>query len=67
MPNYLPFSPPRHSKYMVFVDGENLAIRYKNVLANAGIEPPRHVKYISKVFALNATYFLISVGFSLSL
>jgi uncharacterized LabA/DUF88 family protein len=51
MPNYLPFSPPRHSKYMVFVDGENLAIRYKNVLTNGGIEPPSHVSYEPDVFA----------------
>ena len=38
MPDYLPRSVPHNSRFMVFVDGENLAIRYKSI-ANGKYEP----------------------------
>ena len=47
MPNYLPQSVPHNSKFMVFVDGENLAIRYKNLLT--GNEEP-HVNHLENVY-----------------
>lgn len=36
---------------MVFVDGENLAIRYKNFLGKNKIKVPDHVKYVQDVYA----------------
>jgi uncharacterized LabA/DUF88 family protein len=50
MAHYLPFSPPRNSKYMLFVDGENLAIRYKNVLAESGLVAETHIKHLENLY-----------------
>lgn len=50
MPNYLPFSPPRNSRYMVFVDGENLAIRYKNHIKENNLVVPDHVRHVEDVY-----------------
>ncbi|GAB1267215.1 NYN domain-containing protein [Aurantivibrio infirmus] len=35
---------------MVFVDGENLAIRYKNYILKNGIEIPQHVKHLENIY-----------------
>lgn len=50
MPNYLPESIPANSRYMIFVDGENLAIRYKNLLAEKKIREFDHVKYEEDIY-----------------
>lgn len=50
MPNYLPISVPNNSRFMVFVDGENLSIRYKNYLEKSGIGAPAHVKHVQDVY-----------------
>jgi len=48
MPQYLPRSVPNNSRFMIFVDGENLAIRYKSI-ASGNYEP--HVKHLENVYA----------------
>lgn len=49
MPKYLPAHlDPENNKIMVFIDGENLAIRYKNKLKNSS--PPSHVKFIPDIY-----------------
>ncbi len=49
MANYLPVHiDPEFDKIMVFVDGENLAIRYKNKLGNDPL--PSHVKFIPDIY-----------------
>lgn len=35
---------------MVFVDGENLAIRYGNMLGSKGLKVPHHTVYVPNVF-----------------
>lgn len=50
MPNYLPVSVPKNSRFMVFVDGENLAIRYKNHISENNIDQPNHVKHEKDVY-----------------
>ena len=35
---------------MVFVDGENLSIRYKNYLEKNGLKAPNHVKHVQDVY-----------------
>lgn len=46
--HFLPDSLRGTSKAMVFVDGENLAIRYKNVLG--GTLPEEHVTFLEDIF-----------------
>lgn len=47
MPLFLPATAPLDSRVMVFVDGENLAIRYKSLL---GDNPPKqHISYVPDV------------------
>ena len=46
--DFFPLEVKYFSKLMVFVDGENFAIRYKEVSSNKEI--PSHVKYIPDVF-----------------
>jgi uncharacterized LabA/DUF88 family protein len=48
MPSYLPPGTPTAARVMIFVDGENLAIRYKKLLD--GREPPQHVVYKPDIF-----------------
>lgn len=43
MPQFLPYTASTESRVMVFVDGENLAIRYKAELGNSA--PADHVVY----------------------
>lgn len=50
MPNYLPLSLPSNSRYMIFVDGENLAIRYKHHIQEHNIDVPDHVKHVEDVY-----------------
>ena len=50
MPYYLPESIPVNSRSMVFVDGENLSIRYKYVLDEKEITHPEHVKYEKDIY-----------------
>ena len=50
MPNYLPISVPNNSRFMVFVDGENLSIRYKSYIKAKGIDQPDHVVYEENVY-----------------
>ena len=50
MPHYLPISVPNNSRFMVFVDGENLAIRYKNFIDSNNQSIPDHVKYERDVY-----------------
>lgn len=47
MTQYLPRSVPNNSRYMVFVDGENLAIRYKNLRKE---EDRSHVSHLQDVY-----------------
>jgi uncharacterized LabA/DUF88 family protein len=35
---------------MLFVDGENLAVRYGNLLQSLGQQPPNHVQYEPRVY-----------------
>lgn len=48
MPDFLPNYVRAETKVMIFVDGENLAIRYGNELS--GAKPMSHVKYEPNVF-----------------
>lgn len=48
MPLFLPATAPKNSRVMIFVDGENLAIRYKSELE--GNQPHSHVKYAPDVY-----------------
>lgn len=51
MPQFLPTSARDDSRVMMFIDGENLAIRYKAQLANAA--PVNHVGYVRDVMVLS--------------
>jgi len=44
----LPPSLRRNSRTMIFIDGENLAIRYKDALG--GTPPPEHVSYEEDIY-----------------
>ena len=46
--HYLPDNLKAHTKAMMFVDGENLTIRYKNKLGND--TPMDHVKYLENIY-----------------
>lgn len=46
--HYLPDNLKSHTKAMIFVDGENLAIRYKNIIK--GNSPEQHVSYCKDIF-----------------
>ena len=50
MPRF--FSPviDAGKKVMVFVDGENLAIRYGNILSKLGQKPAEHIRYEPNIF-----------------
>lgn len=48
MASYLPPTLRANAKIMVFVDGENLAIRYQELLA--GRKPPEHVSFEPNVY-----------------
>jgi uncharacterized LabA/DUF88 family protein len=48
MPLFLPYTASHQSRVMVFVDGENLAIRYKNELGEKA--PVDHVHYRPDVY-----------------
>ena len=48
MPLFLPATAPINSRVMIFVDGENLAIRYKSELGEN--QPQGHVNYESDVY-----------------
>lgn len=50
MPHYLPRSIPANSRGMLFIDGENLAIRYKNLLADGAIKQFEHVKHSPDIY-----------------
>lgn len=46
--HFLPDSIKGHTKAMIFVDGENLAIRYKEGLG--GAQPEKHVEFLEDVY-----------------
>ncbi len=46
--HFLPDGIKGHTRAMIFVDGENLAIRYKQGLA--GSEPLKHVQFLENVY-----------------
>lgn len=48
MPLFLPYTAAIESRIMIFVDGENLAIRYKSELGNN--QPVSHVSYEPDVY-----------------
>ncbi len=50
MPNYLPYSVPKNSRFMVFVDGENIAIRYKEHLKSKNVHPEPHVSHLENIY-----------------
>ena len=46
----IPYSIKHKHKYMVFVDGENLSIRFKNIVGN---DIPSHVEYEENIYVWN--------------
>lgn len=50
MPRFFPLSFAASSSAMVFVDGENLAIRYGKMLANKGSTPADHIRYEPDIY-----------------
>jgi len=50
MPQFFPPLLPENLRIMIFVDGENLAIRYKAVLEKNKIKIPSHVSYEENIF-----------------
>jgi uncharacterized LabA/DUF88 family protein len=51
MVNFFPHTLHVDTKIMVFVDGENLSIRYGNTLASQNEKPQKHVYYLPNVYA----------------
>jgi uncharacterized LabA/DUF88 family protein len=48
MPQPFPASTPTNARVMMFIDGENLAIRYRELLGDR--EPVNHVKFVRDVY-----------------
>lgn len=54
MSNLLPYSIHSGTKVMVFVDGENLAIRYSKILERQKQERAKHIKFKQDVYVWSA-------------
>jgi len=50
MARFFPLLSDITVRAMVFVDGENLALRYGNMLTAKGVNPPSHVSYEPNIF-----------------